>query len=72
VVGHAPGRLAVDGTDLLVVSGGGATVEQLGLETADYQHNYGFIRFPEAVLFDGTSTWVTDRAGVSKITPTGQ
>jgi DNA-binding beta-propeller fold protein YncE len=72
VVGHAPGRLAVDGTDLLVVSGGGATVEQLGLQTADYQHNYGFIRFPEAVLFDGTSIWVTDRAGVSKITPTGQ
>jgi hypothetical protein len=68
-VGRAPGRLAIDGTDLLVVCGGGATVERHSLATGDYENNYGFIRYPNSVLLDGSSIWVTDRPGVTKITP---
>lgn len=47
-------------------------MNQLKLDTGDYEQNYGFIRFPEAVLFDGASIWVTRSGGVSKITPTAQ
>ncbi len=69
VVSYAPRDLAVDATHLLVACAGGDTVDQLGLDTADYEHNYGYIRSSEAVLFDGTSIWVTRWGGVSKLTP---
>ncbi|HEY1768785.1 MAG TPA: hypothetical protein VGG02_00840 [Chthoniobacterales bacterium] len=68
-VGAGPGSLAVDGTNLLLSCEGASTVEQRGLDSADYQHNYGYLRDPGAVLFDGTSIWVTDWNGVTKFTP---
>ena len=72
MVGPDPRHLRVSGTHLYIASNGGDTVEQLDLATATYEHNYGFIRFLEGVLFDGTNLWVTRLNGVSKFTPKAQ